>query len=90
MKATVHRLFWDLVEKVDRHAGEVFDVTPERAAQLIERLPEGYVTVDDRPDDPEVDLSTLTVATLRALCEERGIEAPGKAKKAELIALLEG
>ena len=32
----------------------------------------------------------MTVAQLRTLCGERGIDAPKKAKKAELIALLEG
>ena len=39
--------------------------------------------------DPQVDLSTLTVATLKALAKERGVEVPKGAKKAQLIALLE-
>ena len=89
MRVTVHRLFWDLVAKVDRHAGEAFDATPERAAQLLERLPEGYVTVE-APEAPKPDYGSMTVAQLRTLCGERGIDAPKKAKKAELIALLEG
>ena len=42
-------------------------------------------------ETPEtVDFSALTVATLRALCEERGIEAPKRATKAQLIELLGG
>lgn len=39
---------------------------------------------------PRDDLSALTVARLRELCEERGIEAPRRATKAQLVALLEG
>ena len=39
--------------------------------------------------DQQVDLSKLTVATLKALAKERGIEVPKSAKKAQLIALLE-
>ena len=52
-------------------------------------LAEGWRPVV-RPDEPgePVDLATLTVATLRALCEERGIEAPKKATKAKIIELL--
>lgn len=34
------------------------------------------------------DLSALTVATLREMCEDRGIDAPKKATKAQLVALL--
>ena len=41
-----------------------------------------------KPMDEAVDLSSLTVAALRALCEERGIDAPKCATKAQLIALL--
>lgn len=37
----------------------------------------------------EKDLNKLTVAQLTALCEEKGIEIPEKAKKADLIALLQ-
>lgn len=36
------------------------------------------------------DLSELTVAELKELCNERGIEVPKRAKKAQLIELLEG
>ena len=37
---------------------------------------------------PQTDLSKLTVAQLKALAEERGVELPERAKKAEIIALL--
>lgn len=42
---TVNKLFYDRVCRVDRHAGDKFDVTDERAAQILSRLPSGYVTV---------------------------------------------
>ena len=35
-----------------------------------------------------VDLNGLSVADLRARCEERGLEVPKKATKAELVARL--
>lgn len=37
-----------------------------------------------------VDYNSLTVTELKALLDERGIEYPSGAKKAELIDLLEG
>ena len=37
---------------------------------------------------PNEDLTALTVAQLRELCDERGIDAPKKATKAQLVALL--
>ena len=42
------------------------------------------------PDEarPLPDLSALTVAQLRVLCDERGIDAPKRATKAQLAALL--
>ena len=36
------------------------------------------------------DLTTLTNARLAEMCAERGIEAPRRATKAQLVALLEG
>ena len=40
-------------------------------------------------DEPQaVDLSALTNAELRAICEERGIEVPRRATKAQLLGLL--
>jgi hypothetical protein len=37
----------------------------------------------------EKDYSTLTVAQLKELCAERGIDVPKRATKAQVIALLE-
>lgn len=82
------RPFYDLVAHRDRKAGDVFDATGERAAQIAGKLP-GYVEViEERPQ--EVDYSALKVAELRAICSERGIEVPSKATKATIIELLEG
>lgn len=38
--------------------------------------------------EDQIDLSALTVARLRELCDERGIGAPKRATKAQLVALL--
>ena len=38
---------------------------------------------------PELSLDSLTVAQLRQLATDRGLEVPGNAKKADLIALLQ-
>ena len=40
------------------------------------------------PEPETQDLTAFTVAKLRALCEERGIEAPKRSTKAQLIELL--
>ena len=42
------------------------------------------------PERRAEDLSTLTTAQLRALCAERGIQAPAKATKTRLLRLLQG
>ena len=89
---TVLKSFYDLKRHKDRKAGTTFDATEERAAYIAAALP-GYVSYG--ADEPEAndrgvtDLAKLTVAQLKALCAERGIEVPPKAKKAGLVALLQ-
>ena len=107
---TVNRPFHDLVEDVERHAGETFEVGEGRAARLKRALPAGYVSLDaiaptDAPQKPEPapepvkepeperkaeDLSQLTVQQLKAVANERGVELPKRAKKSEIIKILEG
>ena len=76
--------FRDLLERCDRAVGEEFECTNERAQYIDSKLP-GYIefTVSD-------DYASLRNAELIELCEERGIEVPRNARKAELIALLRG
>lgn len=96
VRVTVLRGFRDLKERVDRAPGETFMATPERAAFIASALP-GFVSweqaepVPAEPvEGPSVDLSKLKVAELRELAEGRGVEVPARAKKAELIKLIEG
>ena len=98
VRVTVLRGFRDLKERVDRAPGETFMATPERAAFIASALP-GFISWEQAPkpapagpvrEVPVVDLSKLKVAELRELAERRGVEVPAKAKKAELIKLIEG
>lgn len=65
-------------------AGDTFKGSRDSAVQLAGM---GYLDFDghapEKPEDPE--LATLTVAELRALCADRGVEAPNRARKADLI-----
>lgn len=45
---------------------------------------------DPAPQPAALDLSSFTVAELRAMASERGISVPSKALKADIITLLEG
>ena len=85
VRVTVLKPFFDLEKRVNRAAGDSFDTTEERAAHIASVLPE-YVTYASETED----LSRMTVPELKALCAERGIAVPKAARKAELIALLEG
>jgi hypothetical protein len=98
---TVLRRFADFVAKCDRNVGDQFEATEKRAAYIDAKLP-GYIKYepieaesdvsDEHETEPEpeaVDLTKLTVASLKALAAERGIEVPKSAKKAQIIALLE-
>lgn len=52
--------------------------------EAVDALLNAGFTIADRGTD----LSEMTVAQLKALCAERGIAVPGRATKAQLIALL--
>lgn len=68
--------------------GGIIDAADEFSARL---LANGWRRVTPEPPaEDSQDLSALTVAQLRELCDERGIDAPKRATKAHLIALLEG
>lgn len=59
----------------------------DEAAPVL--LANGWTRAEAQQDPEPIDLTALTVAQLRELCEERGIDAPKKATKAQLVALLE-
>lgn len=65
--------------------GGIIDAADEFSARL---LANGWQRVDSTDEQPDVDLASLTVAQLKALCSERGIDVPSRATKAQLIALL--
>jgi hypothetical protein len=91
---TVLRRFRDFASNCDRIAGEQFEATEKRAEYIDAKLP-GYITFvpvteESEPEaSEEADLAKLTVAALKALAAERGIDIPKGTKKAQLIALLE-
>ena len=74
-------------------SGGAFQASDEAAPTL---LANGWTRrpacAPDVPEEGEreqgADLSALTAAQLRALCAERGIEAPRRATKAQLAELL--
>lgn len=49
MYARVNRSFRDLVEGVDRKEGEVFELTPERFAEINRKL-NAYIAECDEPE----------------------------------------
>lgn len=68
--------------------GGIIDAADEFSAHL---LANGWQRVtSERTAEDSQDLFVLTVAQLSELCDERGIEAPKRATKAQLIAPLEG
>lgn len=76
--------FYDLVEKVDRQAGDSFEATDDRAKHLLDVLGDAYVEIGTP------NLGGLTKQQLVELAAERGIEVPKQATKAQVIELLEG
>jgi hypothetical protein len=86
---TVLRPFEDLMCHVGRNVGETFEATEARAEDIARKLP-GYIRFEATAENPAVDWSAMKVAELRAACAERGVEVPPKARKADLVAILEG
>ena len=94
LKVTVH--FKDMAHgNKERLPGTYLDVSDERAKQLIKAKvaePISILALEDPElgeDTPkEMKLEDHTVAELKAMAEEAGIELPKKYKKADLIDLL--
>lgn len=88
---TVNKRFYDLKAHKWREAGETFAAEEKRAEQILSRLP-GRVVVSEGPRHVETvpDLSSMTVAQLKTLASERGVEIPKGARKADIIRELGG
>lgn len=78
--------FWDLREHRQRNIGDEFEVTEERATEIMGIIP-GYV---EAVEPPAVGLEAMTVAELRSLAKERGIQLPKNATKTKLVELIGG
>ncbi len=83
MRATVTAAFRDSLSWRAYDAGDEYEGDEARVSEL-EAM--GYVAVGSVADGD--DLTVLTVARLKALCDERGVTYPKKATKAQLLALL--
>lgn len=83
--ATVRVLkpFYDKVARTDRHVGETFSATSQRAEAIVTGLP-GYAEL------VKEDLAAMKLNELKELAKERGVKVPAKATKAEIVELLEG
>lgn len=72
----------------DTRTGATYEPRSAFVAEMMAKNP-ALVPLDVAEPEPTQDLSALTVARLRELCGERGIETPKRATKAQLIGLLE-
>lgn len=70
--------------------GETFVGDDDAAVELARK---GFVEVQGvearKEAPPREDLASLTVKELLAICAERGIETPPKAKKADIVSAIE-
>lgn len=88
MFVKTNRNFFDTLTGDYRYAGDEFEVSKERFNELNEKVP-GFVTELNPKTKKEIDpLDNLTVAEIKALLDEKGVDYDPKAKKEELKALL--
>lgn len=72
----------------DTRTGAIYEPRSAFVAAQMAANP-ALVSLDAPEPDYMQDLTSYTVAQLRELCAERGIETPKRATKAQLIGLLE-
>lgn len=72
----------------DTRTGAIYEPRSAFVAAQMAANP-ALVTLDAPESEQAQDLAALTVAQLRSLCEERGIDYPKKATKAQLVELLD-
>lgn len=70
MYARVNRSFRDLKEDVDRKEGEVFELTPERFAEINRKL-NAYVTECDAPEAAKPRAKRRTPANKAGATEDK-------------------
>lgn len=85
MKVKVIKAYFDKRERKILNIGDTIEVSEERLAVLKGKnlLQQAYVEEIDGYDD-------MTVKELKSELDSKGIEYDSKAKKADLIKLLEG
>lgn len=84
MRAEVKRPFYDLKEDVARSEGQVFDLTHDRYRELDKKLKGFVVAIEDPKEDTD-----LTIEEIKAELDKMGVDYPAKAKKADLLKLLD-
>ena len=100
MKVRVLRNFKDLKENKFREVNEVFEATKERVEE-INSTPHGFLVeevlvgldLSNGEDMTVIDgvaVEDLTVKQIKKLLDERNIEYNARAKREELIELLQG
>ena len=100
MEAKVLRAFTHKNTGIVWHDGETFRGTPEAVGELVSKgflaapkreAPASSVSVEqgERSDGEGVDLASMTVKQLVAICARRQIETPNKPRKADLIAAIQ-
>lgn len=94
MKVKVLRNFKDLKENKFRETNEVFEATKERVEEINSTPHGALVEVIEEDEEKiipdEIEVEDLTVKQIKKLLDERNIEYNARAKREELIELLQG
>lgn len=89
--AEVVEEFFDKVENIQRSVGDVFETSEERFEVFAGANSYGRAFAVEAEKPPVVEakeLTDYTVAELKEMLDEKGLEYGKKASKADLIALL--